>query len=406
MPLIPVSPGISQSGENPLAWTDDLRGINGMVSATRATSTGVKVMRGSPGITWTRVGNSMRYHPTVGYTAFDATLNSLANADPEIRVIIDPHEDFPGFPRTDTSHADNPFWFYPDCQANAVELWTDIANHYKNWGTIIGGYDLVNEPTCPYWNANSSRYPEVFTTASAAAAPAAGVTWSQLMDAWDLVGWTYSTTVPAYTVDQPDPRSWNKLCRRCAEAIRATGDMHPIVISLSNRGGTNPADPDTPTDGGTGINMGTFQRAKDVPNEFVDMSEFEDIVYTVHSYGPETANNSTDPPRIVPWQTNGWNQDPAPAGNCCKPTCKSSSTGPPPIRRSKSTSAKWGRASTSWTRIPSLRTSSICSAVAVGPGACICCATTTRRAHSTWRATRTCLKCARRTGTSWSRPWP
>lgn len=313
MPLIPVSPGISQSGENPLAWTDDLRGINGMVSATRATSTGVKVMRGSPGITWTRVGNSMRYHPTVGYTAFDATLNSLANADPEIRVIIDPHEDFPGFPRTDTSHADNPFWFYPDCQANAVELWTDIANHYKNWGTIIGGYDLVNEPTCPYWNANSSRYPEVFTTASAAAAPAAGVTWSQLMDAWDLVGWTYSTTVPAYTVDQPDPRSWNKLCRRCAEAIRATGDMHPIVISLSNRGGTNPADPDTPTDGGTGINMGTFQRAKDVPNEFVDMSEFEDIVYTVHSYGPETANNSTDPPRIVPWQTNGWNQDPRPS---------------------------------------------------------------------------------------------
>lgn len=73
-----------------------------------------------------------------------------------LRVIIDPHT-FPGeeFSRFTTAGTDS-IWFDPKFAAMAAQLWTEIAQRGSQRGSVIAGYDLLNEPALPNMGKSGS----------------------------------------------------------------------------------------------------------------------------------------------------------------------------------------------------------------------------------------------------------
>jgi len=62
-----------------------------------------------------------------------------------LRVVVDPHT-FPGFRDEFTTFPDDVFWQDSTYHALAVKLWEYIAQRYGQRGSVIAGYDLLNEP--------------------------------------------------------------------------------------------------------------------------------------------------------------------------------------------------------------------------------------------------------------------
>lgn len=85
-----------------------------------------------------------------------------------IRVVIDPHT-FPGTRNDFTMMMTDRFWKSYEWHEHTIRLWDFLAQHYKNYGEVIAGYDLLNEPAIPRqgephtptdWNALSKKLVE------------------------------------------------------------------------------------------------------------------------------------------------------------------------------------------------------------------------------------------------------
>lgn len=111
-------------------------------------------------------------------------MDSIINwcAEYGLRAVIDVHT-APGTKDVYTIFPDDVFWRDTSFQVKLVELWHQIATRYKDSGSIIAGYDLLNEPAVPE----------------------------------DL------------------PNAWNELLMRLWKTIRATGDNHTIIIEPAGK---------------------------------------------------------------------------------------------------------------------------------------------------------------------------
>ncbi|MGW5362653.1 glycoside hydrolase family 5 protein [Actinopolymorpha pittospori] len=71
-----------------------------------------------------------------------------------VHVVIDPHT-FPGLRDNFTTFPDDEFWQDLRFHDLAHELWDYIAARYKDRGSVVAGYDLLNEPAVPDVRAES-----------------------------------------------------------------------------------------------------------------------------------------------------------------------------------------------------------------------------------------------------------
>lgn len=127
-----------------IPWTQ-LRGINGRHGTVpQMDAVNIKLVRGgAPQRTYSPAG-CVRCTVTVNFTAYDAFLREAEAKG--MRVVLDPHT-FPGFHRGDTTFATDDFWTDERYYQNAADYWGQVAAHYKDWGNVIAGYDILNEPT-------------------------------------------------------------------------------------------------------------------------------------------------------------------------------------------------------------------------------------------------------------------
>lgn len=97
------------------------------------------------------------------FTRLDELVTSCRNHD--VKIILDPHS-FPGLTSRFTSHRNDPFWHERKFQDLAAELWSSVAERYRDAGDVIIAYDLLNEPGVPdiagtsglgSWNALAER---------------------------------------------------------------------------------------------------------------------------------------------------------------------------------------------------------------------------------------------------------
>jgi hypothetical protein len=65
-----------------------------------------------------------------------------------LRVILDVHQ-FPGFSAYRMGGGDYRLWEDPLLQERFIRYWKGLALRYAEWGDVIYGYDLLNEPICP-----------------------------------------------------------------------------------------------------------------------------------------------------------------------------------------------------------------------------------------------------------------
>jgi aryl-phospho-beta-D-glucosidase BglC (GH1 family) len=94
-----------------------------------------------------------------------------------IRVVINPHT-APGLESSDyTCSPNDPFWTSTEYQDILANLWKKISDRYKSKGSVIFGYDLLNEPFVPN-----------------------------------------------------DQEIWNRIVARLTKLIRDNGDKHPVII--------------------------------------------------------------------------------------------------------------------------------------------------------------------------------
>ncbi len=94
-----------------------------------------------------------------------------------LRVIINPHT-VPGLTTSDyTAYPSDPFWTSAQYQEIFLNLWKKLSDRYKNRGSVIFGYDLLNEPFVPN-----------------------------------------------------DQEIWNNLVAKTTKLIRDNGDNHPLII--------------------------------------------------------------------------------------------------------------------------------------------------------------------------------
>jgi aryl-phospho-beta-D-glucosidase BglC (GH1 family) len=98
-----------------------------------------------------------------------------------VRAVIDPHTT-PGTERTTTTSPKDSFWSDFAWHERLVELWAKIAARYAGRGTVVAGYDLLNEPALPNGGAKDT------------------------------------------------PADWNLLTRKLVKAIRAADRTHTIII--------------------------------------------------------------------------------------------------------------------------------------------------------------------------------
>jgi len=76
-----------------------------------------------------------------------------------IRVVLDLHQ-FPGYSTYDQSPYDDRLWHDTALQDQFIQYWQGLALRYADWGDVIYGYDLLNEPAYPTvgtWIALASR---------------------------------------------------------------------------------------------------------------------------------------------------------------------------------------------------------------------------------------------------------
>ncbi len=66
----------------------------------------------------------------------------------QIGVVIDPHR-YPGTEHQWTMLGSDPFWKDFAWHNHALRLWGEIAHRYHDKGSVIAGYDLLNEPAPP-----------------------------------------------------------------------------------------------------------------------------------------------------------------------------------------------------------------------------------------------------------------
>jgi len=81
-------------------------------------------------------------HPTL--LALDRLIKACDRYD--VRVVIDIHQ-FPGYSHYDESPKDYRLWDDVALQERFVRYWRGIAERYSDWGDVIYGYDLLNEPS-------------------------------------------------------------------------------------------------------------------------------------------------------------------------------------------------------------------------------------------------------------------
>jgi cellulase (glycosyl hydrolase family 5) len=62
-----------------------------------------------------------------------------------LRVVIDLHQ-FPGYSHYDEGPRDYRLWDDPALQERFIRYWRGLAARYAEWGDVIYGYDLLNEP--------------------------------------------------------------------------------------------------------------------------------------------------------------------------------------------------------------------------------------------------------------------
>ena len=104
--------------------------------------------------------------------------------DLKIRLIIDPHTS-PGAPDPYTFRPTDPFWTDFKYHDLLIDMWKAIArNSLWDYGDVVAGYDLLNEPAVPDGGAPGT------------------------------------------------PADWNLLVRKLAAAIRAIDDTHTLVVKL------------------------------------------------------------------------------------------------------------------------------------------------------------------------------
>lgn len=96
-----------------------------------------------------------------------------------IRIVINPHT-VPGLENDYTCSPFDSFWTTETYQDILVDLWKKISDRYKSRGSVIFGYDLLNEPFVPN-----------------------------------------------------DQEIWNNLVARITRVIRDNGDQHPLIIEPS-----------------------------------------------------------------------------------------------------------------------------------------------------------------------------
>ena len=268
----------------PRATTADLiypiplmRGTNAMISAAHCIENNINCLRDAPPVTWTRVGTTGRYTPTINFTAWEATLAALpAN----VRVVIDPHT-FPGCPGGVTCHADYPLLWYDDYTLNMVDYWDQVSRRYASWdGSRIIGYEIFNEPNQPK-RANGSAFPSLVDSLSLSDNLSSSTFIQTLYNSWVSLGWNPPSALPSFALGNPDPRSWRNKVEQCVEAIRRNDLRHAVVIPMASTGGTYTTDR-----GGTGISMGTFtDHGHDTANWF-EITGDPNFVKVWHLYAP------------------------------------------------------------------------------------------------------------------------
>ena len=103
-----------------------------------------------------------------------------------VRVVIDPHS-VPGVAGAYTTRPGDAIWQDYKWHDLLVKLWTRIAFQYKDRGSVIAGYDLLNEPYPPVGAENKS------------------------------------------------PGDWNGLAKKLVSAIRQHDSEHTIIIEAPRR---------------------------------------------------------------------------------------------------------------------------------------------------------------------------
>lgn len=88
-----------------------------------------------------------------GFNRIDTLINWCREAD--LYLILDMH-DAPGGQTGDNIDDSYGYYWLWDSDASAqkfLDIWTQIAERYKNEPVILG-YELLNEPIAPYWDWN------------------------------------------------------------------------------------------------------------------------------------------------------------------------------------------------------------------------------------------------------------
>lgn len=99
-----------------------------------------------------------------------------------LQAIVDPHT-FPGMEGSVfTTHAKDPLWHEGKYAELAIQLWTVLAKRLSQRGSVVAGYDLLNEPALPNMGQRGT------------------------------------------------PADWNGLAARIVAAIRTQDATHPVII--------------------------------------------------------------------------------------------------------------------------------------------------------------------------------
>lgn len=65
-----------------------------------------------------------------------------------IDIVVDPHTT-PGTRNTTNTRADDDLWKSYSYHEHLISLWSTLANRLRNRGSVVAGYDLLNEPASP-----------------------------------------------------------------------------------------------------------------------------------------------------------------------------------------------------------------------------------------------------------------
>jgi endoglucanase len=113
------------------------------------------------------------------FALFDSVIASAEKHG--VGIVIDPHTT-PGTEMTTTTAPDDLIWSDFAWHDHLIRLWDKIARRYKDKGSVVAGYDLLNEPGLPNGGAAGT------------------------------------------------PADWNLLVRKLVRTIRAVDTKHTIVI--------------------------------------------------------------------------------------------------------------------------------------------------------------------------------